>query len=147
MGLVRAVYSGSADGVLVLSAEQALPLKPEWLNFTRLQLRAERTVALGPLRITASGKGGGIFGDLPPYEAFPIGGTNSVRGCGLLPASLNSYPSALSLPLAPVVYDVCVHVIAQPAVMALFSVHVISAISTGMTRGRWGAAGTISSAR
>ena len=21
-----------------------------------------------------------IFGDLPPYEAFPIGGTNSVRG-------------------------------------------------------------------
>lgn len=24
--------------------------------------------------------GGAIFGDLPPYEAFPIGGTNSVRG-------------------------------------------------------------------
>ena len=24
--------------------------------------------------------GGIIFGDLPPYEAFPIGGTNSVRG-------------------------------------------------------------------
>ena len=24
--------------------------------------------------------GGMIFGDLPPYEAFPIGGTNSVRG-------------------------------------------------------------------
>ena len=27
-----------------------------------------------------SGTGGIIFGDLPPYEAFPIGGTNSVRG-------------------------------------------------------------------
>jgi hypothetical protein len=26
--------------------------------------------------------GGVIFGDLPPYEAFPIGGTNSVRGYG-----------------------------------------------------------------
>lgn len=26
------------------------------------------------------GKGGMIVGDLPPYEAFPIGGTNSVRG-------------------------------------------------------------------
>ena len=26
------------------------------------------------------GAGGMIFGDLPPYEAFPIGGTNSVRG-------------------------------------------------------------------
>lgn len=24
--------------------------------------------------------GGMIFGDLPPTEAFPIGGTNSVRG-------------------------------------------------------------------
>jgi outer membrane translocation and assembly module TamA len=23
---------------------------------------------------------GAILGDLPPYEAFPIGGTNSVRG-------------------------------------------------------------------
>lgn len=80
VAMVRAVYSGSADAVLVASAEQAVPLKPEWLNFTRLQLRAERTVALGPLRLTASGKGGGIFGDLPPYEAFPIGGTNSVRG-------------------------------------------------------------------
>ena len=27
-----------------------------------------------------SDAGGMIFGDLPPYEAFPIGGTNSVRG-------------------------------------------------------------------
>ena len=26
------------------------------------------------------GAGGLILGDLPPYEAFPIGGTNSVRG-------------------------------------------------------------------
>lgn len=26
------------------------------------------------------GSGGVILGDLPPYEAFPIGGTNSVRG-------------------------------------------------------------------
>ena len=26
------------------------------------------------------GSGGLILGDLPPYEAFPIGGTNSVRG-------------------------------------------------------------------
>lgn len=27
-------------------------------------------------------KGGAIFGDLPPYEAFPIGGNASVRGYG-----------------------------------------------------------------
>ena len=25
-------------------------------------------------------QGGAILGDLPPYESFPIGGTNSVRG-------------------------------------------------------------------
>jgi outer membrane protein insertion porin family len=28
------------------------------------------------------GKAGAILGDLPSYEAFPIGGTNSVRGYG-----------------------------------------------------------------
>jgi outer membrane translocation and assembly module TamA len=31
-------------------------------------------------RAWVRGKGGVIVGDLPPYEAFPIGGTNSVRG-------------------------------------------------------------------
>ena len=31
-------------------------------------------------RAWVRGKGGMIVGDLPPYEAFPIGGTNSVRG-------------------------------------------------------------------
>lgn len=32
------------------------------------------------LTLEALCAGGGIIGDLPPYEAFPIGGTNSVRG-------------------------------------------------------------------
>jgi outer membrane protein insertion porin family len=43
-------------------------------------VRAERTFPLGPARFSLFGKGGAIIGDLPPYEAFPIGGTNSVRG-------------------------------------------------------------------
>ena len=48
---------------------------------TRLQLRAEHSIALaGPVRLALSAKGGLIAGNLPPYEAFPIGGTNSVRG-------------------------------------------------------------------
>lgn len=36
----------------------------------------------GPAAVVTSlcSTGGIIFGDLPPYEAFPIGGTNSVRG-------------------------------------------------------------------
>jgi outer membrane protein insertion porin family len=29
---------------------------------------------------TCRGKAGAVIGDLPPYEAFPLGGTNSVRG-------------------------------------------------------------------
>ena len=32
------------------------------------------------MALLAPAAGGVIFGDLPPYEAFPIGGTNSVRG-------------------------------------------------------------------
>lgn len=48
---------------------------------TRLQARAEHTLRLaGPVRLALSAKAGLIEGDLPPYEAFPIGGTNSVRG-------------------------------------------------------------------
>ena len=67
--------------MLVLSAEQAVPLKPEWLSTTRLQARAEHSLAIaGGVRLLLSAKGGAIAGDLPPYEAFPIGGTNSVRG-------------------------------------------------------------------
>ena len=80
VGLLRAVYSGRGDSTVVLSAEHALPLRPEWLRFSRLQARLERSLRFGPLHLALAGKGGAIVGDLPPYEAFPIGGTNSVRG-------------------------------------------------------------------
>jgi outer membrane protein insertion porin family len=60
--------------------EQSVPLQRDWLNFNRFTLRADRSLPLGPLRLWACAKGGAIVGDLPPYEAFPIGGTNSVRG-------------------------------------------------------------------
>ena len=64
--------------------EQALPLHRSWVNFNRATLRAERAQRLpGPLRalrVLGAVRGGAILGDLPPYEAFPIGGTNSVRG-------------------------------------------------------------------
>ena len=36
-----------------------MPLKPEWLHMTRLQLRAEHSIALaGPVRLALSAKGG-----------------------------------------------------------------------------------------
>ncbi|MEL6402641.1 MAG: BamA/TamA family outer membrane protein, partial [Cyanobacteria bacterium J06626_4] len=34
----------------------------------------------GPQAIAINVQGGSIIGDFPPYEAFSIGGTNSVRG-------------------------------------------------------------------
>ena len=43
-------------------------------------LPACRLPAAPVCRAWVRGKGGVIVGDLPPYEAFPIGGTNSVRG-------------------------------------------------------------------
>jgi outer membrane protein insertion porin family len=68
---------GSSMGI---SLEQALPLHPSWLNFNRLRLRLEQPVQMGPLTLQLRGKAGSVYGDLPPYEAFPLGGTNSVRG-------------------------------------------------------------------
>jgi outer membrane protein insertion porin family len=39
VGLLRLVYNPpSKDSQLVISAEQALPLKPDWLFFNRLQV-------------------------------------------------------------------------------------------------------------
>jgi outer membrane protein insertion porin family len=81
LGTIRVAYNApNADTEFVASMEQAVPLQRDWLNFNRFTLRADKGVPLGPLRLWLSAKGGAIVGDLPPYEAFPIGGTNSVRG-------------------------------------------------------------------
>ncbi|KAG7666840.1 hypothetical protein Ndes2526B_g04666 [Nannochloris sp. 'desiccata'] len=81
LGTIRVAYNApSGDTELVASMEQAVPLQRDWLNFNRFTLRADKGIPLGPLRLWVSAKGGAIVGDLPPYEAFPIGGTNSVRG-------------------------------------------------------------------
>lgn len=79
---LRFAYSGPNDAVLVLSAEQAFPLQPQWLNYTRMFARAKRSFPLfsSPVQLLLSSKGGNVIGDLPPYEAFAIGGTTSVRG-------------------------------------------------------------------
>eukprot|EP00887_Chlorella_sp_A99_P003922 scaffold11.g3922.t1 len=81
LALLRVAYNApSGDSELVASMEQALPLQQEWLNLNRFSLRAGKTVPVGPIRLHASAKGGMILGDLPPYEAFPIGGAATVRG-------------------------------------------------------------------
>ena len=80
--LMRFVYEGRGrdEAQLVLSAEQALPIRPDMLSFNRLLVRAQRCFHLSSARLTVAAKGGNVIGDLPPYEAFPIGGANSVRG-------------------------------------------------------------------
>ncbi|GIL91181.1 hypothetical protein Vretimale_18825 [Volvox reticuliferus] len=78
-----ATYSDprDVDTHAVLSIEQALPLRREWLHYTRFKARLDKAVRLGPyLGLYLRGRAGAVLGDLPPYEAFPIGGTNSVRG-------------------------------------------------------------------
>jgi len=81
VGVLRSVYNGNKSQ-LVMSMEQAIPVRQDFLNFNRLRVRAEKTIKAGFTRLVVTTKGGMILGDLPPYEAFSIGGTNSVRGYG-----------------------------------------------------------------
>ncbi|GAX81347.1 hypothetical protein CEUSTIGMA_g8778.t1 [Chlamydomonas eustigma] len=70
------------DSQLLFSLDQSVPfLQRDWLRFTRFRLRVDKPIPLpGPFTWLLKAKGGHVQGDLPPYEAFPIGGTNSVRG-------------------------------------------------------------------
>ncbi|QCE09174.1 outer envelope protein 80, chloroplastic [Vigna unguiculata] len=80
---LETVYTGSGDhgsSMFVLNMEKGLPLLPEWLSFTRVNARARKGVEIGPTRLHLSISGGHVVGNFPPYEAFAIGGTNSVRG-------------------------------------------------------------------
>ena len=80
--LMRFVYEGRGkdEAQLVASAEQAVPVRPEMLAFNRVLVRAQRDFRVGGARLTVAAKGGNVIGDLPPYEAFSIGGASSVRG-------------------------------------------------------------------
>lgn len=73
-------HSSQDGSQLGASLEQAIPLHKDWLNFNRLRARAEQPIGLGPLTLNLRGRAGSLWGDLPPYEAFPLGGANSVRG-------------------------------------------------------------------
>ena len=76
----EAIYTASGGGQMLFSTEQSLPVMPGWLRYNRLRARAAKGVGVGPVVVAVSFAGGKVFGDLPPHEAFPIGGTNSVRG-------------------------------------------------------------------
>ncbi|XP_076903013.1 outer envelope protein 80, chloroplastic-like [Bidens hawaiensis] len=80
---VESVYTGSSDpssSLFVVTMEQGLPVWLEWLAFNRVTARARKGLVFGPARLNLSLSGGHVACNFPPHEAFPIGGTNSVRG-------------------------------------------------------------------
>ncbi|KAD4384245.1 hypothetical protein E3N88_24413 [Mikania micrantha] len=80
---LESVYTGSSDpssSLFVVTMEQGLPVWSEWLVFNRVTARARKGLVIGPARFSLSLSGGHVVGNFPPHEAFPIGGTNSVRG-------------------------------------------------------------------
>ncbi len=54
----------------------------KWINLTKGCKSSKATNAECPQTIGFQLKAGTIFGELPPYEAFCMGGTSSVRGWG-----------------------------------------------------------------
>jgi outer membrane protein insertion porin family len=69
-GVEQSIPVGSGSILLNrLRASYSFYLPVKYTNFTP-----------GPQTLAFSFRGGTIFGDLPPYEAFALGGANSVRG-------------------------------------------------------------------
>ena len=91
-----------------LALDQSIPVQRDWLRFSRFKFGfgaqypliggrgaspvsdpgdeggGGKRIQGGPnppiLTLGVRAKGGHVIGDLPPYEAFPIGGNSSVRG-------------------------------------------------------------------
>nr|WP_041933896.1 BamA/TamA family outer membrane protein [Gloeothece verrucosa] len=73
-----------------IAAEQTIPTSNEGITFNRwrgsysyylpIKLLRFDFMNNGPQALAFNVQAGTIFGDLPPYEAFVLGGSNSVRG-------------------------------------------------------------------
>ena len=75
--------------VLRLGTEQTIPIGSGNILFNRLRANYSRYFPInvvrfndGPETLAFNVQAGTILGDLPPYEAFAIGGSNLVRGYG-----------------------------------------------------------------
>lgn len=80
-------FAPTSGSVLRLGTEQSIPLGSGSIFFNRLRASYSYYIPVsflnfseGPQAIAINVQGGSIIGDFPPYEAFAIGGTNSVRG-------------------------------------------------------------------
>ncbi|MEM9161715.1 MAG: BamA/TamA family outer membrane protein, partial [Cyanobacteria bacterium P01_F01_bin.4] len=77
----------TSGSLLRLGTEQSVPLGNGSIFFNRLRGSYSYYVPVnvtgfgdGPETIALNLQAGTVIGDLPPYEAFSLGGTNSVRG-------------------------------------------------------------------
>jgi outer membrane protein insertion porin family len=77
----------TSGSLLRLGAEQSIPLGS--ILMTRLRGSYSYYIPVnftnftrGPQALAFNVQGGTVLGDLPPYEAFSLGGVNSVRGYG-----------------------------------------------------------------
>jgi outer membrane protein insertion porin family len=65
--------------------DQSIPVGVASINMTRLSLSAAQFLSFGKNSghtLVFSAQGGHMFGDVPGYEAFNLGGMNTVRGYG-----------------------------------------------------------------
>ena len=77
----------TSGSLLRLGTEQAIPLGNGNLFFNRLRSSYSQYIPVdftgfgeGPETLAFNIQAGTVIGELPPYEAFSLGGTNSVRG-------------------------------------------------------------------
>ena len=80
-------FTPTSGSVLRLGSEQSIPIGSGNIFFNRLRASYSYYIPVsfvnfneGPQALAFNIQGGTIIGDLPPYEAFALGGTNSVRG-------------------------------------------------------------------
>lgn len=77
----------TAGSLFRISTEQSVPIGLGTILFNRVRSSYNYYVPVnfirfseGPQTIALSVQGGTVIGDLPPYEAFSLGGTTTVRG-------------------------------------------------------------------
>ncbi|ESA32208.1 surface antigen [Leptolyngbya sp. Heron Island J] len=80
-------FAPTSGSLLRLGTEQTIPVGQGTIFFNRVRASYSRYLPVnflrfgdGPQTIALNVQGGTVIGDLPPYEAFSLGGTNSVRG-------------------------------------------------------------------
>jgi outer membrane protein insertion porin family len=81
------VFNPTSGGILRLNSEQSVPLGRGSIFMNRLRGSYSHYVPVslinfndGPQALAFNIQVGTIVGDAPPYEAFALGGTNSIRG-------------------------------------------------------------------